>query len=75
MNKWILIHTYNNLVEDGKANALRCDDDNQLLIPMIDADEDSDDPVLWCPSCDTIRRPGINVWDQISAVVKEHHDI
>lgn len=76
INKWILIHTYNNLVDDDKARPIVCPDDQQLLIPVIDTvRDDNDDPVLWCPACNARHRPGIDVWDQIEAVVKEHHDI
>lgn len=76
MNKWIMIHTYNNLSDDGKAAPIVCPDCSGPLIPMIDTvDNSNDDPVLWCPSCDSRTRPGIAFWDQVRAVVKEHHDI
>jgi hypothetical protein len=76
MNKWILIHTYQNLAEDGKASPLKCPDCDGPLISMIDSvDTKNEDPVLWCPSCDHRSKPGLDFWDQVTAVVKEHHDI
>lgn len=75
MNRFIIVHTYNNLVEEGKAAPLLCPDDNIQLISMIDADTDSEDPVMWCTACDTKFRFGLDTWKQIEAVVKEHYDI
>lgn len=71
LNRWQIIHTYNNLVDDGKAEPLRCPDENGLLIPMIDSEGLIDDPVLWCHTGNTIMKPGIDFWDQIGAVVRD----
>lgn len=75
INKFVLVHSYNKLVDDDKAKPLVCPDDQQELVSMIDADGNTDDPVMWCPLCDTKYRFGLDTWNQIEAVVKEHYDI
>lgn len=74
MNRFMLVHTYNNLVDEEKANALTCPDDKIELIPMIDTDTDGDDPVMWCSACDTKYRFGQETWKQIESVVWEYYD-
>lgn len=78
MNKFILVHTYNNLVDDDKARPLvcrHCSDPQSELIPMIDAEKNTDEPVMWCPRCDTRFHFGTDTWGQIESIVMEHHDI
>jgi len=65
-----------NLVDEDKARPLVCPDDQQELVSMIDSKNPAnEDPVFWCPVCDSRYDLGINTWDQILAIVKEHHDI
>lgn len=76
LNKWRIIHSYQNIVDDGNARPLRCPDDDAVLVSTMDIhDRSNPDPVLWCGACDKRIRPGLDVWDQITAVVKEHYDI
>jgi len=69
MNKWEYVHAYRNLAEEGKVRFLSCPDCNENLISRIDEDEE---PMFWCPICDTTIRPGLDMYDQIRAVVNEH---
>jgi hypothetical protein len=77
MNNWKLIHTYNILVADGKAKALLCPDSQDKLIviidPLVDLNVNEPVPALRCFGCDTILRPGLDLWQQIRAVVAEHY--
>lgn len=76
LNKWRIIHSYQHIVDDGNALPLFCPDEGGVLISLLDTEDDTnEDPVLWCPACDKKIRPGLEFWDQITAVVKEHYDI
>jgi len=68
--EWSIFHNYRRLAQDGKAKPLTCPDcDNQLF---TQADENND-PILWCIACDTKILPGLDMYDQIKAVVREHY--
>lgn len=73
-NKWKLIHSYRNLVERGDAPAIRCPNCTNNLISVIDPDVDEPVPALWCPFCDKTVKPGVGLWDQISAAVRDADD-
>jgi hypothetical protein len=76
MNKFILVHTYQTLVDEDKARPLVCPDDQQELVATIDTvNDDNEDPVMWCVLCDSKYDFGTDTWDQIRAVVSEHYDI
>jgi len=61
-------HKYNNLVTEGKTKPLSCPDCQVRLVTRV-----SDDQLyLYCCGCDTKIWPGLDVLDQIRAVVKEH---
>ena len=73
LNKWHLIHSYQRVVEAGLAEPVVCPDDGQTLISMIDTvDPKNEDPVMWCPACDSRYHLGIGAWDQIDASVRDH---
>jgi hypothetical protein len=67
--EWSDVHEYRRLAELGLAKHLTCpnDDDGQLVSRM----GDNDDPVYWCPVCDTVLTPGLDMIGQIRAVVSE----
>jgi hypothetical protein len=65
-----VFHAYNNLVDDGLVKPLTCPDCEHPLITR--ATEDGD-PLLACVWCDTITQPGLGLYSQVLAVVKEHN--
>lgn len=67
--KWEDVHTYRNLAEEGKVKFLTCPDDDSKLISQFGED---DEPVFWCPGCDNVIKPGLDLQGQIRAVVREH---
>ncbi|QIN94005.1 hypothetical protein PP459_gp009 [Streptomyces phage Wakanda] len=67
--EWELVHAYRHLAEEGKVKFLACPDCGEKLVSRIG---DNDDPVFWCPRCDTMIKPGLDMRDQIRAVVREH---
>lgn len=70
MTNWELFHRYRHLVEEGKAKALECPNCPGILITRLG---DDDEPALWCNSCLCTLKPGLNVIQQIRAVVTEHY--
>lgn len=70
MNKWYYIHNYRRLAQEGKVQPLSCPDDGTPLTSRIDVD---DEPRLQCLTCFKIIRPGLDMWQQIKAVVDEHY--
>lgn len=67
--EWELVHAYRHLADEGKVKHITCPDDGEKLISRIG---DDDSPVFWCPTCDTMIRPGLDMRDQMRAVVMEH---
>lgn len=73
MNKWRLIHSYSRIAKEGLVEDIVCPDDKTTLISLIDTvNTDNEDPVMWCPYCNSRYHLGLNAWDQISAAVEEH---
>ncbi|AXG66137.1 hypothetical protein SEA_ANNADREAMY_13 [Streptomyces phage Annadreamy] len=68
--EWSIFHEYRHLADSGKVKHLQCPDCTGHLITRLGTE---DEPVLWCPSCDTRIQPGLDLYDQIRAVVKEHN--
>lgn len=68
--EWHYFHEYRRLSEEGKVKHLSCPDCNNKLTTVLGT---GDEPVLWCAVCDTLIKPGLDVYDQIRAVVKEHN--
>lgn len=72
MNKWKMIHSYQRIVEANLAEPVACPDDGQTLVSLIDTvDDTNEDPVMWCPVCDSRYHLGIDAWDQIEATVRD----
>jgi hypothetical protein len=67
--EWKYFHAYRNLAEDGKVKFLQCPDCSSTLVTQPGPNEE---PQLWCYTCDSAIKPGLDVYDQIRAVVKEH---
>lgn len=67
--EWSDVHEYRRLADYGLVKHLTCpnDDDGQLMSRI----GDNDDPVFWCPVCDTVITPGLDMISQIRAVVSE----
>ncbi len=61
-------HKYNKLVEKGYTKPLTCTCGEAYTLR---ATEDGD-PLLQCFSCNSIVQPGLGIYDNIKAVVKEH---
>lgn len=68
--EWSDVHAYRRLAQEGKVKFLSCPNDDSVLISRIG---DNDEPVFWCPECDTLIKPGMDLRDQILAVVREHN--
>lgn len=64
-------HSYNQLVAEGKTKPLTCPDCNNRYVTRITEDGD---PLLACVWCDTIIQPGLRLYQQVLAVVKEHSE-
>lgn len=69
LTNWELFHNYRRLVEDGKAAQLLCPECDTPVVTRIGAD---DEPVLWCYTCLSSLRPGLDLLAQVRAVVSEH---
>ena len=69
MIEWSVVHRYRTLAEDGRVKFLSCPDDKQNLITIMGP---IDEPALWCPACDSVMIIGLDLYDQIRAVVNEH---
>jgi hypothetical protein len=71
-DKWALVHAYRRLAEDGHVSPIMCPRRDAAMVTLIDTAVDIDNPVYWCPACDTYMRPGVDLWDQIEAAVNDH---
>lgn len=70
--EWWVYHTYRRLADEGKVRHLLCPDCETQLVTRLNSAEGSEDVWLWCSFCDSMKRPGLNIYAQILAVVKEH---
>lgn len=62
-------HKYNRLVRRGVAKPLACQHCDTELTLMMGED---DKPALRCFGCGVIVYPGLNMYRDVRAVVKEH---
>ena len=70
VNRWHLVHDYQNLNDDGLVPDLVCPNEGHHKVwPIIDPN--GDDPAFYCGPCDISIFPGINIWDQIEAAVRD----
>jgi hypothetical protein len=65
-----VFHMYNNLADAGIVKKLECPDCDQAYVTRITEDGD---PLLACVWCNTITQPGLRLYQQVLAVVKEHN--
>jgi hypothetical protein len=63
LDKWALLHKYRRAVALELVPEIRCPDDNDPLVPILDEDGD---PSLRCIYCRTVFRPGTAVFVQMS---------
>jgi hypothetical protein len=70
VTSWELFHRYRHLVDDDKALPLLCPNDGTRLVTQIGP---GDEPVLQCFGCLTVIHPGLDMIQQIRAVVTEHY--
>lgn len=70
LTNWELFHRYRRLCEEGKAKGIECPDCESALVTKLGKD---DEPALWCYACDSTIQPGLNVIQQLRAVVNEHY--
>lgn len=67
-----IFHLYNRLVRRNMAKPLTCHTcDNAYALR---ATEDGE-PVLQCFGCNSMLQPGLDMYDDIVSVVKEHFDV
>lgn len=64
-------HKYNRLVDEGKVKALACGICGEPFIMRSTLDGD---PLLGCMNCERIIQPGLALYEQVLAVVKEHSE-
>lgn len=69
-SEWYYYHQYRLLAARGMVKHLTCPDCGSNLITRIRKDDD--DVWLWCAADDAWTRPGLDVFTQIKAVVREH---
>jgi hypothetical protein len=67
---WKLVHAYRKLAEEGKTEFMK-HECGTILVSMIG---ENDEPVFWCVSCDVKIVPGVWVYDQMEAAIKENSD-
>lgn len=63
-------HKYRHLASVGKVKPLTCPLCEGVYV--LRATEDGD-PVLQCFPCGTRTQPGLRLWENVQAVVKEHY--
>lgn len=67
-DKWPTMHAYRKAVAMGKAPAILCPDCSGELVPVVGRDTL---PALRCLSCRATWEPGMHVWNQIEANIRE----
>lgn len=65
-----IFHLYNRLVRRDMAEALACPTCEEVYVLR----EKEDKPVLQCFGCQSLVEPGLTMWNEIQAVVKEHFE-
>lgn len=67
-DKWPAMHAYRKAVAMGEAPAILCPEDQAELVPIVGKYEG---PALRCLSCRIVFEPGLHVWEQIEANIRE----
>lgn len=70
LTNWELFHAYRHLVEENQAKPILCPNCEYELITRIGHD---DEPILWCYGCASSIRPGLEMLQQVRAVVTEYY--
>jgi hypothetical protein len=65
-----VFHKYNELADAGIVKSLLCQHCDQKLVVRIDSGVN---PYLLCPWCNVSVHPGLSMYKDILAVVKEHY--
>lgn len=68
LDKWAKVHAHRRAVARGKANPILCPDCALEMGVFVGSDEE---PIFRCFSCRVVFEPGLDVWDQIDAVLKD----
>ena len=68
MDNWAKMHAHRRAVARGKALPILCPDCTVEMVPVADR---NDEPALKCLACGVVYEPGLDVWDQIDAVLKD----
>ena len=68
--EWQTFHLYNRLVRRGLTKPLAHSCDTEFVLRLGEEDK----PVLVCYLCNTTTHPGLKMYSDIRAVVKEHFD-
>lgn len=63
---WPLLHDYRRMVRRGLAEPIRCPQDDTELVPTIYFDNE---PALRCLTCRVVYTIGLDMLDQMRAVV------
>lgn len=71
IEQWNFVKRFRNILADGNAAQIACPNCGNDLIFM--AEDVTDNPVLYCYMEGSTLKPGLNVWNQINAVVSEHY--
>lgn len=66
-----VFHAYNNLADAGYVKQLTCPHCDQVYVTRMTEDAE---PLLACVWCNTIIQPGLKLYQQVLAVVKEHSE-
>lgn len=66
-----VFHAYNNLVDQGFAEPLRCPDCSKRYVLRVTEDNE---PYFACMWCDTVAHPGIRMYNDVLEAVKEHSE-
>lgn len=70
MDNWQLLHSYRTLERAGKVQPIECP---YCELTFAFARGKDGQPILWCTSCDSKITPGLDLIQQIRAVVNEHY--
>lgn len=66
-----VFHAYNRLADAGLVKQLTCPDCDQVYVTRI---TENLDPVLACVWCNTLAQPGLRLYNDVLAVVREHSE-
>jgi hypothetical protein len=65
MNDFQYLHSFQRLARDGKTNAFN----DTCGSPFGVLKNKSGEPILWCPTCDSYKSPGLHMMDNVKRTV------